>query len=174
MTDLWNSSAGPKYFLLRGGFNVGRGMDMARLQMITKNKAHITEQAVAQISTPWACKREHFSRPWLPAQCQRRCPLRCLRKLLESDGMSSLAERALGWKAAAPAPSAGGEKRKAAQPSGAAKVSPDSSSSSRSSRSRNRSSNLNSSPSSSSSRRRPRGVGFAAKRGQLQQDGWLR
>ena len=72
--------------------------------------------------------------------------------------MSSLAERALGWKAAAPAPSAGGEKRKAAQPSGAAKVSPDSSSS-RSSRSRNRSSNLNSSPSSSSSRRRPRGWG---------------
>ena len=173
MTDLWNSSAGPKYFLLRGGFNVGRGMDRARLQMITKNKAHITEQAVAQISTPWACKMEHFSRPWLPAQCQRRCPRRCLRKLLESDGMSSLAERALGWKAAAPAPSAGGEKRKAGQPSGAAKVSPDSSSS-RSSRSRNRSSNLNSSPSSSSSRRRPRGVGFAAKRGQLQQDGWRR
>ena len=47
---------------------------------------------------------------------------RCLWKLLESDGMSSSAERALGWKAAAPAPSAGGEKRKAAQPSGAAKV----------------------------------------------------
>ena len=36
--------------------------------------------------------------------------------------MPSLAERALGWKAAAPAPAAGGEKRKAAQPSGAAKV----------------------------------------------------
>ena len=36
--------------------------------------------------------------------------------------MSSLAERALGWKAAAPAPSSGGEKRKAAQPSGAAKA----------------------------------------------------
>ena len=47
---------------------------------------------------------------------------RSLRKLLESDGISSLAERALGWKAAAPAPSAGGEKRKAAQPSGAAKA----------------------------------------------------
>ena len=47
---------------------------------------------------------------------------RSLRKLLESDSMSSLAERALGWKAAAPAPSAGGEKRKAAQPSGAAKA----------------------------------------------------
>ena len=47
---------------------------------------------------------------------------RRLRKLLESDGMSSLAERALGWKPAAPAPSAGGEKRKAAQPSRAAKV----------------------------------------------------
>ena len=47
---------------------------------------------------------------------------RTLRKLLESDGMSSLAERAPGWKAAAPAPSAGGEKRKAAQPSGAAKT----------------------------------------------------
>ena len=47
---------------------------------------------------------------------------RSLRKLLESDGMSSLAERALGWKAAAPAPSAGGEKRKTAQPSGAAKA----------------------------------------------------
>ena len=47
---------------------------------------------------------------------------RRLRKLLESDGMSSLAERALGWKAAAPAPSAGGEKRKAAQLSGAAKA----------------------------------------------------
>ena len=46
---------------------------------------------------------------------------RRLRKLLESDGMSSLAERALGWKAAAPAPSVGGEKRKTAQPSGAAK-----------------------------------------------------
>ena len=42
--------------------------------------------------------------------------------VLDSDGMSSWAERALGWKAAAPAPSAGGEKRKAAQPSGAAKV----------------------------------------------------
>ena len=47
---------------------------------------------------------------------------RSLRKLLESDGMSSLAERALGWKAAAPAPSAGGEKRKATHPSGAAKA----------------------------------------------------
>ena len=47
---------------------------------------------------------------------------RRLRELLESDRMSSLAVRALGWKAAAPAPSAGGEKRKAAQPSGAAKV----------------------------------------------------
>ena len=41
---------------------------------------------------------------------------RRLRKRLESDGMSSLAERALGWNAAAPAPAAGGEKRKAAQP----------------------------------------------------------
>ena len=30
---------------------------------------------------------------------------RRLRKLLELEGMSSLAERALGWKAAAPAPS---------------------------------------------------------------------
>ena len=47
---------------------------------------------------------------------------RSLRKLLESDGMSSLAERALGWKAAAPAPSAGGEKHKAVQPSGVAKA----------------------------------------------------
>ena len=36
--------------------------------------------------------------------------------------MSSLAERALGRKAAAPAPSAGGKKRKAAQPSWAAKA----------------------------------------------------
>ena len=76
MAELWNSSAGLKYFLLRGGFNVGRGMDMARLQMITKNKAHITEQAAAQMSTLWACKTEHFSRLWLPAQCQRRCPRR--------------------------------------------------------------------------------------------------
>ena len=47
---------------------------------------------------------------------------RSLRKLLESDGMSSLAERTLGWKSAMPAPSASGEKRKAAQPSGAAKA----------------------------------------------------
>ena len=47
---------------------------------------------------------------------------RSLRKLLESDGILSLAERALGWKEAAPAPSAGGAKRKAAQPSGAAKA----------------------------------------------------
>ena len=154
---------------------------------------------------------------------------RSLRKLLELDGMSSLAERALGWKAAAPAPSAGGEKCKAAQPSGSAKakakkskntsgvgfsprhrragrrgmvipsaatdastttstasptqpvlphppphqVSLDSSSR-LSSRSSNRSSNLNSSPSSSNSSRRPRGGGSAAKRCQLQQDGWRR
>ena len=35
--------------------------------------------------------------------------------------MSTLAERALSWKEAAPAASAGGEERKAAQPSGAAK-----------------------------------------------------
>ena len=226
MAELWNSSAGPKFFLLCGGYNVGRGMDMARLQMLTKNKAHITEQAAAQISTLWACKTEHFfSLPTaMPAQvhfatlievlmaaiefdmdsapeiCVERvkslrrelklvverlntylqlhymlltpfetevrnllveainhgmdegfhelavqadelqgnhqdgAPMpgtgdvvqvpkfRRLRKLLESDGISSLAERALGWKAAAPAPSAGGEKRKAAQPSGAAKV----------------------------------------------------
>ena len=66
MTELWNSSAGPKYFLLRGGFNVGRGMDMARLQMLTKNKAHITEQAAAQISSLWACKIEHFFPPMAP------------------------------------------------------------------------------------------------------------
>ena len=45
-----------------------------------------------------------------------------LRKLLGSDGMSSLAEEAIGWKAAAPAPSAGGENRKVAHPSGAAKA----------------------------------------------------
>ena len=66
MAELWNSSAGPKYFLLHGGFNVGRGMDMARLQMITKNKSHITEQAAAQISTLWACKTEHFIPPMAP------------------------------------------------------------------------------------------------------------
>ena len=47
---------------------------------------------------------------------------RSLRELLESDGMSSLTERALGWKAATPAQSADGDKRKAAQPSGAAKA----------------------------------------------------
>ena len=47
---------------------------------------------------------------------------RPLRKLLESDGMSSLAERALGWKAAAPAQSDSGEKNKAAQPSWVAKA----------------------------------------------------
>ena len=47
---------------------------------------------------------------------------RPLRKLLELDGMSSLPERALGWKATVPAPSADGEKNKAAQPSGAAKA----------------------------------------------------
>ena len=44
------------------------------------------------------------------------------RKLLESDGISSLVERALGWKAATPAPSAGGETRKATQSSGALKA----------------------------------------------------
>ena len=66
MEDLWNSSGGPKYFLLRGGFNVGRGMDMARLQMLTKNKAHITEQAAAQINTLWACKTEHSFPPMAP------------------------------------------------------------------------------------------------------------
>ena len=47
---------------------------------------------------------------------------RRLWKLLESDSMSSLAERALGWKTAAPAPSAAGGKCKAAQPFGAAKA----------------------------------------------------
>ena len=47
---------------------------------------------------------------------------RSLRKLLRSDGISSLAGRALGWETAASAPSAGGEKRKAAQPSGGAKA----------------------------------------------------
>ena len=36
--------------------------------------------------------------------------------------MSSLVKRAFGWRVAVPAPSAGGEKRKAAQPSGAAKA----------------------------------------------------
>ena len=51
MAELWNTSAGPKYFLLRGSFNVGRGKNMACLQMLTKNKAHITEHAAAQIST---------------------------------------------------------------------------------------------------------------------------
>ena len=66
MAELWNSSAGPKYFLLRGGFNVGRGMDMARFQMLTKNKAHITEQAAAQTSTLWVCKTEHFFPPVAP------------------------------------------------------------------------------------------------------------
>ena len=205
---------------------------MVRLQMLTKNKAHITEQALAQISTLWACKTEHFFPPMAPGAVPTAMPaqvhfatlievlmtaiefgmdsapeicvervrslrrelklvverlntylqlhymlltpfetkvrnllvepinhgmdegfhelavqadelkgnhqdgspmpgtadvvqvpkFRCLRKLLESDGMSSLAERALGCKAAALAPSAGGEKRKAAQPSGAAKV----------------------------------------------------
>ena len=232
MAELWNSSAGSKYFLMRGGFNVGRGMDMARLQGLAKNKAHITEQAAAQISTLWACKIEHFFPPMAPDAVPTAMPayvhfatlievlmtgiefgmdsapeicvervrslrtelklvverlntylqlhymlltpsetkvrkllveainhgmdegfhelavqadefqsnyqdgaripgtgdvvqvpkLRRLRKLLESDSMSSLAERAFGWKAAAPAPSAGGEKRKAAQPSGAAKA----------------------------------------------------
>ena len=224
MAELWNSSAGPKYFLLRGGFNVGRGVDMARLQMLTKNKVHITEQAAAQISTLWACKTEHVLPPMAPGAVPTAMPaqvhfatlievlmtaiefgmdsaleicvervrslrrelklvaerlntylqlhytlltpfetkvgnlvveainhgmdegfhalavqtdesqgnyqdgapmpgtgevvqvpkFRRLRKLLGSDGMPSLAERALGWKAEAPAPSAGGEKHKAA------------------------------------------------------------
>ena len=39
---------------------------MARLQMLTKNKAHITEQAAAQISTLWACKIEHFFQSMAP------------------------------------------------------------------------------------------------------------
>ena len=232
MAGLWNLSVRPKYFLLSGGFNVGREVDMARFQMLTKNKAHITEQAAAQISTLWACKTKHFSPPMVPGAVPTAMPVqvhfatlievlmtaiefgmdlaseicvervrslrrelklvvewlntylqlhyilltlfetkarnllvedinhvmdegfhelavevdelqgnhqdgapipgtrdvvqvpkfRHIRKLLESDGMLSLAEGALGWKAAAPAPSAGGEKRKAAQPSGAAKA----------------------------------------------------
>ena len=202
---------------------------MACLPMITKNKAHITEQAAAQISTLWACKIENFFPPMAPGAVPTAMPAQVhfttlievlmtaiefgmdsapeicverrvrnlrrglklvverlntylqlhymlltlfktkvrnllveaishgmdegfhelavqsdefqrnhqdgaptpgtgdvvqvpkfkrLRKLLESDDMSSLAERALGWKAAAPAPSAGGKKRKAALPSG--------------------------------------------------------
>ena len=231
-SKLWNSSAGPKYFLLCGGFIVGRGMDMARLQMLTRSKAHITEQAAEQISTLWACKIEHFFPPMAPVAVPTAMPtqvhfamliemlmaaiefgmdsapeicvehvrslrielklvverlktylqlhymlftpfetkvrnllveainhgidegfhelavqadefqgnhqdgapmpgtgdvvqvlkFRRLRKLLESDGMSNLAEQALGWKAAASALSAPGEKHKAAQPSGAAKA----------------------------------------------------
>ena len=39
---------------------------MARLQMLIKNKAHVTEQAAAHISTLWACKIEQFSPPMAP------------------------------------------------------------------------------------------------------------
>ena len=74
MAELWNSSAGYKYFLLRGGFNVGHGMDMVRLQMLTKNKAHITKQAAAQISTLWACKIEHFFRLMAPGAVSTAMP----------------------------------------------------------------------------------------------------
>ena len=84
MAELWNSSAGPKYFLLRGSFNVGRGMDMARLQMLTKNKAHITEQAAAQVSTLWACKTEHFFPPMTPGAMPTAMPAQVLfAKLIE-------------------------------------------------------------------------------------------
>ena len=41
-------------------------MDTTRLQMLTKNKAHINEQAATQISTLWACKTEHFFLPMAP------------------------------------------------------------------------------------------------------------
>ena len=74
MAELWNTSAGPKYFLLRGGFNVGRGKDMACLQMLTKNKAHITEHAAAQISTLWACKIEHCFPPMTPGAAPTAMP----------------------------------------------------------------------------------------------------
>ena len=111
MTDLWNSSAGPNISSCAAVSNVGRGMDMARLQRITKNKAHITEQAVAQISTPWGLQDGAF----FHAHGSRR--------------------------------SANGDARAGT---------------------------LRHADRSSSSRRRPRGVGFAAKRGQLQQDGWRR
>lgn len=66
MAELWNSSAGPKYFLLRGSFDVGRAMDIGRLRMLTKNKAHITTQSARQICELWDCKVEHFCPPLLP------------------------------------------------------------------------------------------------------------
>ncbi|CAN0381659.1 unnamed protein product [Ectocarpus fasciculatus] len=61
--EAWASATGPKYFLLRGGFNVTRQMDKGRLQMITKAKAHITEQAVQQVRALENCKVEHFFPP---------------------------------------------------------------------------------------------------------------
>lgn len=63
LAELWKSSVGPKYVLLGGGFDAGRGMDLAHLQMLTKNKAHVTEQAAAQISALWACKVEYYFPP---------------------------------------------------------------------------------------------------------------
>ena len=178
MVELWNSSAGPKYFLLRGGFNVGRGIDMARLQMLTKNKAHITTSGVG--------RHVEFGRtgPRLEGSSartvgrRRKTQGRAAFRGSEGEGAEEQEHeggqfplrhgRAERRGMAIPAAATGASTiTSTAAPTQPAlphpppyQVSVDSSSR-LSSRSSNRSSNLNSSLCSSSNRRRPRGAGFS-------------
>lgn len=63
VADLWNSRAGPMYFMLRGGHDSRAGLDMDRLKMITRKEAHITQQGSDQICGLREIKIEHFFPP---------------------------------------------------------------------------------------------------------------
>lgn len=47
--DHWRSTAGPKLFIMRGGFNGSDEMSIDRLQVVLREVTHVTEHAAIQL-----------------------------------------------------------------------------------------------------------------------------
>ena len=62
----WNTTRGPMHFLLKGGFDARSELDFARLRLLTKDQAYITEQAADQILSLSNIAIEHFFPPLAP------------------------------------------------------------------------------------------------------------
>ncbi|CAN0249484.1 unnamed protein product, partial [Scytosiphon promiscuus] len=64
--DLWNAEETPKFYLLRGGFDIGRAMTPSRLRMVTKEVAFVTDIAAIQICELKDSSVENFLPPMPP------------------------------------------------------------------------------------------------------------
>ena len=75
--EYWNTSQGPMFFLLRGSADIGVAMDKSRLELLTKEVAHITNSRRNK-SCPWRTSRSSISSLRLkpeafPPPCRPKC-----------------------------------------------------------------------------------------------------